>query len=139
MNETKGLHHALTEAWEGVHGAESAEDFHRYVSVLVANHERVPNEWMTELAKLVERPWRGTKGRPTSRDRLDYTEWKYFHRHLGGLLSPVPQRASAVADLRQDFKLSEEAAAKLYDQAAAIYRTRPYSLSGFIIRDEGNK
>jgi hypothetical protein len=139
MSEAHNLHQTLTEAWERLHEAASAEDFYRSVSILVANRDRVPSEWMVELAKLVEHPWRRPKGRPTSRERLDYTEWRYFHRHLGGLLSPVPSRATAVAALMLDFKLSEEAAAKLYDQAASMYRARPYSVGGFVVREEGNK
>jgi hypothetical protein len=139
MHETEQLHDVLTQAREGVHEADNAKDFLRHALVLLNNRELIPDEWLTEIVNLGQELPRSREGRPKNSDRLERVERDYFHLNSLGPLSSRPRRAAAVARMMKELGLSRDAAVKLYDQVADIYRESPYGIRGFVIKEKGKK
>ena len=138
-----GTHNYISEAYDGLHAADSELSFNMNLATLIKHSALLPEDWRTEIAALViARPWagKGVKGpsRQRSRAWLEEIEWRYFHGRMG---SKLPPRADDIADIvkhsatHRGVNISPAAAAKLYDKALKSYATRPYALHYVDVRD----
>jgi hypothetical protein len=124
----------LVDAWEGLQEARTAVEFHHHLAVLISNAKLLPDEWLDEIARIASIPWSKGKGNPGKASEIEELEWLYFHRHLGGVKSPLLDHDDAVKDIQRLYAargiaVEFDAARQKYYKAKKLYRSRPYAVA----------
>jgi hypothetical protein len=101
--------------------AKKRADYDRLLSLIILNAHSFTNNELVWLSDFIKKPFVGQKGRRALDDVHIKIKCRYFT--YKNLVAPI-SRKSAIREIAQEFKMSEDTARKHYDKAARAYKAR---------------